>query len=79
MQILEVEDLVTHYFTSQGPVEAVSGVSFTVDKGQTFGLAGESGCGKTTAALSIMGLLPSNGRIKGGTNNSGWREPAREG
>ena len=66
MQILEVEDLVTHYFTSQGPVEAVSGVSFTVDKGQTFGLAGESGCGKTTAALSIMGLLPSNGRIMGG-------------
>ncbi len=66
MQILEVEDLVTHYVTSQGPVEAVSGVSFAVGKGQTFGLAGESGCGKTTAALSIMGLLPSNGRIMGG-------------
>jgi peptide/nickel transport system ATP-binding protein len=64
--VLEVEDLVTHYFTTQGPVEAVSGVSFTVDEGQTFGIAGESGCGKTTAALSIMGLLPSNGRIIGG-------------
>jgi len=64
--ILEVEGLVTHYFTSQGPVEAVSGVSFAVDEGQTLGLAGESGCGKTTAALSIMGLLPSNGRIMDG-------------
>jgi peptide/nickel transport system ATP-binding protein len=64
--ILEVEDLVTHYLTMQGPVEAVSGISFTVDEGHTLGLAGESGCGKTTAALSIMGLLPSNGRVLGG-------------
>lgn len=66
MPVLEIKDLVTHYFTTQGPVEAVSGVSFTVDEGQTFGLAGESGCGKTTAALSIIGLLPSNGRVMGG-------------
>jgi len=66
MPILEVEDLVTHYLTMQGSVEAVSGVSFTVDEGHTLGLAGESGCGKTTAALSIMGLLPSNGRVMGG-------------
>jgi len=64
--ILEVRDLVTHYLTMQGPVEAVSGISFIVDEGQTLGLAGESGCGKTTAALSIMGLLPSNGRIISG-------------
>ena len=66
MPILEVEDLVTQYETMQGPVEAVGGISFTIEEGQTFGLAGESGCGKTTAALSIMGLLPSNGRIVGG-------------
>jgi len=64
--ILEVRDLVTHYSTLQGPVEAVDRVNFTVDEGHTFGLAGESGCGKTTAALSIMGLLPSNGRVMGG-------------
>ncbi len=66
MPILEVDDLVTHYLTMQGSVEAVSGISFTVDEGHTMGLAGESGCGKTTAALSIMGLLPSNGRVLGG-------------
>ena len=66
MPILEVRDLVTHYSTLQGPVEAVDRVNFTVDEGHTFGLAGESGCGKTTAALSIMGLLPSNGRVMGG-------------
>ena len=66
MPILEVRDLVTHYSTLQGPVEAVDHVSFNVDEGHTVGLAGESGCGKTTAALSIMGLLPSNGRVMGG-------------
>ena len=64
--MLDIEGLVTHYITRQGPVDAVSGVSFAVEKGQTFGLAGESGCGKTTAALSIMGLLPPNGRVVGG-------------
>jgi peptide/nickel transport system ATP-binding protein len=66
LPVLEVEKLVTQYVTSQGSVEAVSGISFTVEAGQTFGLAGESGCGKTTAAFSIMGLLPSNGKIIGG-------------
>lgn len=66
MPILEVRDLTTHYVTMQGSVEAVDGVNFTVDEGQTFGLAGESGCGKTTVALSIMGLLSFNGRIMGG-------------
>lgn len=66
MSVLEVRDLVTHYLTTKGPVDAVSGLNFSVEKGQTFGLAGESGCGKTTVALSIMGLLPSNGRIIGG-------------
>jgi len=66
MPILELRDLITHFVTNQGSVKAVDGVSFAVDEGQNFGLAGESGCGKTTTALSIMGLLPSNGRIMGG-------------
>jgi peptide/nickel transport system ATP-binding protein len=66
MPVLEVHDLVTNYVTHQGNVDAVSHINFTVEEGQTFGLAGESGCGKTTAAMSIMGLLPSNGRVMGG-------------
>jgi peptide/nickel transport system ATP-binding protein len=66
MPVLDVHDLVTNYITHQGNVDAVSHVNFTVEEGQTFGLAGESGCGKTTAAMSIMGLLPSNGRVMGG-------------
>ena len=66
MPILEIDDLIIHYLTTQGAVKAVSNFSFTLEKGHTFGLAGESGCGKTTVALSIMGLLPPNGRVKGG-------------
>lgn len=56
--VLEVEDLVVHYETSDGVVEAVNGVSFTVDKRDAIGLVGETGAGKTTIALSILGLLP---------------------
>jgi len=66
MPTLEVQDLVTHYSIMRGSVKAVDGVSFQVEKGEALGLAGESGCGKTTAALSILRLLPSNGKIVGG-------------
>jgi oligopeptide transport system ATP-binding protein len=58
MALLEVKDLKTHFFTRQGVVQAVDGVTFTVDKGQTLGIVGESGCGKSVTALSIMGLIP---------------------
>jgi oligopeptide/dipeptide ABC transporter ATP-binding protein len=58
MALLEVKDLKTHFFTREGVVRAVDGVSFEVDKGETLGIVGESGCGKSVTALSIMGLLP---------------------
>jgi oligopeptide/dipeptide ABC transporter ATP-binding protein len=56
--ILQVDDLRTHFFTREGVVQAVDGVSFTVEKGKTLGIVGESGCGKSVTALSIMGLIP---------------------
>jgi len=58
MPLLEVTDLRTHFFTREGVVRAVDGVSFSVEKGKTLGIVGESGCGKSVTALSIMGLIP---------------------
>ena len=66
MALLEVDSLKVYFSTIRGYVRAVDGVSFEIGKGEAFGLAGESGCGKTTTALSILRLLPSNGEIKGG-------------
>jgi oligopeptide transport system ATP-binding protein len=59
MPLLEVEDLRTHFFTREGVVRAVDGVSFTLEGGRTLGIVGESGCGKSVTALSIMRLLPT--------------------
>jgi len=64
--LLQVENLRTYFGVIRGEVKAVDGVSFELDKGQSLGLAGESGCGKTTTALSILKLLPLNARIKEG-------------
>jgi oligopeptide/dipeptide ABC transporter ATP-binding protein len=58
MALLDVRDLRTHFFTRDGVVRAVDGVSFSVEKGKTLGIVGESGCGKSVTALSIMGLIP---------------------
>jgi oligopeptide transport system ATP-binding protein len=66
-KLLEVRNLRTHFFTSDGLVRAVDGVDLTVRRGRTLGLVGESGCGKTVTALSILRLVPSPpGRIVGG-------------
>jgi len=63
MPILSVENLKTYYSIRRGFVKAVDGVSFDVEKGEGVGLVGESGCGKTTCALSILKILPPEGKI----------------
>jgi peptide/nickel transport system ATP-binding protein len=64
--LLQVEDLHTQFFTSRGVVKAVDGVTFHIDSGETLGVVGESGCGKTITALSILRLVPDPGRIVSG-------------
>jgi len=66
MALLEIENLKIYYFTRAGTVKAVDDVSFTVDKGETLGLIGESGCGKTTMVFAIMKFVTPPGRIVGG-------------
>src|ERR671923_2383354 len=56
--VLEVEDLHTYFFTRMGVVKAVDGVSFSLRQGETLGIVGESGCGKTMTALSLLRLVP---------------------
>lgn len=66
-EALEIRNLRTSFFTEEGEIKAVNDVSFTVPKGKTIGIVGESGCGKSVTALSIMRLVSEPpGRIKGG-------------
>ncbi len=67
MALLEVRDLKVYFEIVRGQVKAVDGVTFDLERGETMGLVGESGCGKTTAAFAITRLLPDNGDIVGGT------------
>lgn len=67
MAMLEIRDLKMYYKTLRGHVKAVDGVSFDLQKGMALGLAGESGCGKSSMATAILRLLPSNGKIMGGS------------
>jgi oligopeptide/dipeptide ABC transporter ATP-binding protein len=65
--LLEVKNLQTYFFGDEGTVKAVDGVSFDIDEGETLGLVGESGCGKSVSALSILRLIPyPPGKIIGG-------------
>jgi peptide/nickel transport system permease protein len=65
--ILRVRDLTIEFASESGPLRAVDGVSFDLRRGETLGLVGESGCGKTTTVLGLLRLLPPGGRIVGGS------------
>ena len=64
--LLEIKNLMTVFDTARGRIKAVDGVSLNLNSGETLGIVGESGCGKTMLALSIMRLIPANGRIING-------------
>ena len=64
--VLKVENLKINFFTRKGIVYAVDDISFTLKKGETLGLVGESGCGKTTTVLGLMKMVPTPGEITGG-------------
>ena len=66
MALLEVEDLRVSFKTDDGVVEAVQGVSYELDAGETLGIVGESGCGKSVSTMALMRLIPEPpGRIAG--------------
>ncbi len=66
MNLLEVRDLTMHYRTKKGDVSAVDRVSLTLKQGEALGLVGESGCGKSSLAITLLRLLPENAQIRGG-------------
>ena len=66
--LLQVNNLKVHFETDDGTLKAVDGVSFTLQKGEVLGLVGESGCGKSVTAQSILGLTPSIGKVSGEIN-----------
>src|SRR5215207_6707400 len=67
-RVLEVDDLQTYFYTRAGLVKAVDGVSFSLRRGETLAIVGESGCGKSVTALSLMRLVADPpGRIVGGS------------
>jgi oligopeptide/dipeptide ABC transporter ATP-binding protein len=73
--LLQVQNLQTHFFTNSGVVQAVRGVTFTVDRGETVGIVGESGSGKSVTSLSLMRLVPDPpGKIVGGSVRLDGRE-----
>ncbi len=65
--VLDIKDLKSHFFTAKGEIPAVDGVSICVPPGKIIGIVGESGCGKSMTAMSIMGLLRHPGKVVGGT------------
>jgi oligopeptide/dipeptide ABC transporter ATP-binding protein len=72
--LLSVEDLRVEFWTQRGTVHAVNGISFDIAPGETLGIVGESGCGKSVTSLALLGILPRAGRITGGTAMFGDRD-----
>ena len=65
MPLLAVKNLSVRLQTQRGPADAVRDINFTLERGDTLGLVGESGCGKSITALSLMGLLPESAEVRG--------------
>ena len=65
--LLDVDNLEVRFWTRRGTVHAVNGISFALSPGETLGIVGESGCGKSVTALALMGILPRAGRVTAGT------------
>ncbi len=72
--LLAVDDLRVEFKTQRGIVHAVNGISFAIDAGETLGIVGESGCGKSVTALALLGILSRNGRVVSGTTMFGGRD-----
>ena len=78
MPLLEVSTLRVRLQTHRGPADAVRGVSFALESGETLGLIGESGCGKSLTAMALMGLLPESAEVSAASALTGrnWWVPA---
>ncbi len=75
--LLSVDDLRVQFWTRRGTIHAVNGVSFDIAPGETLGIVGESGCGKSVTSLAMLGILPRAGKIVGGTAMFGDRDLLR--
>jgi oligopeptide/dipeptide ABC transporter ATP-binding protein len=75
--LLSVQDLRVHFWTGSGTVHAVNGISFDIGPGETLGIVGESGCGKSVTALALLGLLPRAGRVRSGSASFDGRDLLR--